>query len=136
MKVIRVAVVEDEKDLSQGLDYLIRLSDGFECIPYMNAESAVRSITKNSVDIVLMDINLPGINGIECTRILKNKFPDIQIMMCTVYEDDESIFKAIAAGASGYILKRAGPSKLIESLRDLYHGGSPMSSQIARKVIM
>jgi DNA-binding NarL/FixJ family response regulator len=102
----------------------------------MNAESALRGIEKNLVDIVLMDINLPGMNGIDCTRIFKQRFPEIQIMMCTIYEDDEKIFKAIAAGASGYILKRTEPIKLIEAIRDLYNGGAPMSSQIARKVIM
>lgn len=136
MKIIRVAVIEDEKDLSEGLDYLIRLTGGFECALYMNAESALRGIQRNPVDIVLMDINLPGMNGIDCTRILKKMFPEIQIMMCTIYEDDEKIFKAIAAGASGYILKRTEPVKLIEAIRDLYNGGAPMSSQIARKVIM
>jgi len=135
MKVIRVAVVEDQKEISEGLNYLISLSEGFECTLYFSAEDAVRGILKNRPDLVLMDINLPGMNGIDCTRILKQKFPDLQIMMCTVYEDDEKIFRAIAAGASGYILKRTEPAKLIEALRDLHNGGSPMSSQIARKVI-
>jgi DNA-binding NarL/FixJ family response regulator len=135
MSSIKVTVIEDEKDINQGLNYLISMTDGFECITYFNAEDALKGITKDSADIVLMDINLPGMDGIECTRILKEKFPEMEIMMCTVYEDDEKIFKAIAAGASGYILKRTEPSKLIEAIRDLKNGGAPMSSSIARKVI-
>lgn len=135
MPIIRVAVVEDQPDINEGLNYLIRLSDGFESAAYLNAEDAIKGISERPVDIVLMDINLPKMNGIECTRILKRKYPRLQIMMCTIYEDDENVFKAIAAGASGYILKRTGPSRLIEALRDLYNGGAPMSSQIARKVI-
>jgi len=135
MRQIKVAIVEDEVDINQGLNHLIRLSEGFECRTYLNAEDAMKGIASHTADIVLMDINLPGMNGIDCTRILKQKYPKLQVMMCTVYEDDEKIFKAIAAGASGYILKRTEPAKLIESIRDLYNGGSPMSSQIARKVI-
>lgn len=132
---IRVAVIEDEEDISQGLNYLIRSSEGFVCSNFPNAEEALKRIDGTSFDIVLMDINLPGMNGIECTQKLKQKYPALQIMMCTVYEDDEKIFRAIASGASGYILKRTEPARLIDALRDLYAGGSPISSQIARKVI-
>ena len=135
MPHIKVVIIEDEEDINQGLNHLIRLSSGFECRAYLNAEDAIRGIAKHAADVVLMDINLPGMNGIECTRLLKQYHPEMQIMMCTVYEDDENIFKAIAAGASGYILKRTEPGKLIESIRDLYNGGAPMSSQIARRVI-
>jgi DNA-binding NarL/FixJ family response regulator len=135
MPLIKVAIVEDEEDINLGLSHLIRMSEGFECRAYLNAEDALLGIQKQPVDVVLMDINLPEMNGIECTRLLKQKYPKMQIMMCTVYEDDEKIFKAIAAGASGYILKRTEPAKLVESIRDLYNGGAPMSSQIARKVI-
>jgi DNA-binding NarL/FixJ family response regulator len=135
LKPIRVAVVEDEVEISLGLNYLIKSSGAFECVSYPDAEEALKQIPNHPVDIVLMDINLPKMNGIECTRILKQAHPDLQIMMCTIYEDDEKIFNAIYAGASGYILKRTEPSRLIEALHDLYNGGSPISSQIARKVI-
>jgi DNA-binding NarL/FixJ family response regulator len=135
MSIIKVALIEDQEDINLGLKYMIGNTEGFDCISFTDAESALKTISKSLVDVVLMDINLPGIDGIECTKLLKQKFPELQIMMCTVYEDDQKIFNAISAGASGYILKRSDPSKIIEAIKDLINGGSPMSSQIARKVI-
>jgi len=135
IKEIKVAIIEDEEDINLGLYYMINNSEGFRCVSYHNAETAITGISRDPVDVVLMDINLPGMDGIECTKILKHKFPQTQILMCTIYENNDKVFRALAAGASGYILKRTDPARLIESIRDINAGGSPMSSQIARKVI-
>ena len=134
-KKIRVALVEDHLEIREGLSYIINNTPGFFCEAFENAEVAAEEILQDEYDIVLMDINLPGMNGIECTRIIKEKNPNLPIMMCTAYEDDENIFKALAAGAKGYILKRAAGDHLIEAIKDLHNGGSPMSSAIARRVV-
>jgi DNA-binding NarL/FixJ family response regulator len=133
-KKIKVAIIEDHHDIRQGMAFLIDSDNDFEASLYANAEDALRKFKTDKPDIVLMDINLPGMNGIECTKIIKQGYPAVQIMMCTVYEDDEKIFNALAAGASGYMLKRAAGDSLLESIRELYNGGSPMSASIARKV--
>lgn len=115
---------------------LINGSEGFRCIAsYSNAEDALRELPTKMPHVMLMDINLPKMSGIECVRMLKARRPEIQIMMLTVYEDDEQIFRSLAAGASGYILKKTPPVKLLEAIQDVYNGGSPMSSQIARRVV-
>jgi DNA-binding NarL/FixJ family response regulator len=132
---IRVALVEDHLEIREGLSYIINSTPGFECEVFENAEIACEGILQDEFDIVLMDINLPGMSGIDCTRLLKEKNPRLPIMMCTAYEDDENIFKALAAGAKGYILKRAAGDNLIEAIKDLHNGGSPMSSAIARRVV-
>jgi DNA-binding NarL/FixJ family response regulator len=134
-KKIRVALVEDHLEIREGLSYIINNTSGFICDVFENAEVASEGINQDDFDIVLMDINLPGMNGIECTRLIKEKNPKLPIMMCTAYEDDENIFKALAAGAKGYILKRAAGETLIDAVKDLYNGGSPMSSAIARRVV-
>jgi DNA-binding NarL/FixJ family response regulator len=112
------------------------MADGYELSgSFISAESAISGIPKLKPNVVLMDINLGGMSGIDCVRELKPKNPDILFMMCTVYEEDEKIFEALAAGANGYILKKTAPAKLLESIRELAEGGAPMSSQIARKVV-
>lgn len=135
-KEIKVSIVEDNDKIRNGLKMLIDGSPGYNCIScFSNAEDALKQMSVEHPDIVLMDINLPSMSGIECTEILKEHFADIQIMMLTVYEDEEQIFKSILAGASGYILKRTPPAELLSSISELYEGGSPMSDQIARKVV-
>lgn len=133
---IPVAIVEDNNDIRQALEQIIEMSDGFSlscsCI---NGEDALATIPHLNPKVVLMDINLGGINGIECVKILKESNPEILFMMCTVLEENEPIFQALSAGASGYILKKTTPPKLLEAIRELYEGGAPMSSQIARKVV-
>lgn len=134
--MIIVAIVEDVKDIREGLKLLIDNSDGFACNEvYTNAEDAVRSLPESQPDVVLMDINLPGINGIEAIKRLKDKCPGTQFIISTVYEDDENIFESLKAGASGYLLKKIAPSKILEAITEVYNGGSPMSTLIARKVI-
>jgi DNA-binding NarL/FixJ family response regulator len=111
-------------------------SEGFRCVhTYSSAEKALPDIVKNKPDVVLMDINLPGISGIECTRQLKAHQPGLPIMVLTVYDDDEKIFESLKAGASGYLLKKTPPAKILEAIAELHNGGSPMSSRIARKVV-
>jgi DNA-binding NarL/FixJ family response regulator len=133
---IRVAIVEDNDKIRGGLAGIIDGSDGFECsAAYESAEEALRLLPAYKPDVVLMDIQLPKMSGIECVEKLKAHIPDIQVMMLTVYEDDEKVFKSILAGASGYILKRTPPAELLEAIRELHEGGSPMSDQIARKVV-
>ena len=133
---ISVAIVEDNNDIRQALEQIISMTEGYtlagSCI---NGEEALIKIPALNPAIVLMDINLGGINGIECVKILKEKYPQILFMMCTVYEEDEKIFEALSAGASGYILKKTTPDKLLASIRELSEGGAPMSSQIASKVV-
>ncbi|TMI74024.1 MAG: response regulator transcription factor [Bacteroidetes bacterium] len=137
MQEISVCIVDDNKQLRTTLEEIIIMSDGYKCIGTMGtAEEAIESLPRINPDVVLMDINLGGTeSGIDCVRILKPQMLATNFMMCTVYEEDEKIFEALSAGASGYILKKTAPAKLLESIRELYQGGAPMSSQIARKVV-
>jgi DNA-binding NarL/FixJ family response regulator len=134
--MIRVVIVEDIKEIREGLQMLIDGSDGFVCAQtFATGEEALEKLPGLCPDVALMDINLPGINGIEAIRRLKTQCSGTQFIMSTVYEDDESIFESLKAGASGYLLKKTAPAKILESIIEVYHGGSPMSGQIARKVI-
>ena len=133
---VSVAIVEDDNTIREGLAELIRSSDGFSCVgAYQSAEDALRDIDDVHPDVVLMDIHLPGMTGIECTRQLKSRIPTTQVMMLTVYENDENVFSALKAGAAGYMAKRTKPEKLLAAIRDLREGGSPMSLEIARRVV-
>jgi DNA-binding NarL/FixJ family response regulator len=133
--MIRVAIVEDRPEISSGISYIISLAEGFSSEVFNSAESALVTITPKSFEVVIMDIKLPGMSGIECTQLLKQKYPELKIMMCTVFDDDEKIYKAISAGADGYILKRSRPEVLIESIKELMEGGSPISGYVAKKVL-
>jgi DNA-binding NarL/FixJ family response regulator len=135
--MIQVAIVEDIDDIRKGLAMIINASDAAECKhTFANAEKAFEVLNVQPVDVVLVDINLPGgMNGIELVHQLKPIHPTMQFMMCTVYEDTDLVFKALKAGATGYILKKTQPDKLIEAIKEIHEGGSPMSAQIARKVI-
>lgn len=134
--MITVVIIEDIKEIREGLELLINESDGFSCVKtFTTGEEALTGLSEHYPDVALMDINLPGINGIEAVRTLKLACPKTQFIMSTVYEDDENIFESLKAGASGYLLKKTAPSKILDSITEVYHGGSPMSSQIARKVI-
>jgi len=133
---ITVSIVEDDPEVRGSLARLINSSPGYRCVSeHASAENALQEIPKVNPEVVLMDINLPGINGVECTRKLKQALPQTQIVMLTVYEDTENIFNALAAGASGYMLKRTSTAELLESLREVQRGGSPMTAHIARKVV-
>ena len=137
MNDISVCIVDDNNELRAALEEIISMSDGYKCAGAMStAEEAIRKLPLIKPDVVLMDINLGGgETGIDCVRELKPTMPSTNFMMCTVYEEDEKIFEALNAGASGYILKKTAPGKLLEAIRELYQGGAPMSSQIARKVV-
>jgi len=137
MNDISVCIVDDNNELRAALEEIISMSDGYKCAGAMStAEEAIRKLLLIKPDVVLMDINLgSGETGIDCVRELKPTMPSTNFMMCTVYEEDEKIFEALNAGASGYILKKTAPGKLLEAIRELYQGGAPMSSQIARKVV-
>ena len=133
---ITLAIVEDLDEVRDGLKNFISLSQDFQVLDtFKTAEDAVIGLPKLKPDIVIMDINLPGMNGIECIRQVKDKSPRTQFMMFTVYENDEKVFEALKAGASGYLLKNTGLVQLIESLKELHNGGSPMSANIARKLV-
>lgn len=133
---ITLAIVEDLDEVRDGLKNFISLSSDFNVLDtFKSAEEALYDIPQLKPDIVIMDINLPGMNGIECIRQVKEKTPHTQFMMFTVYENDEKVFEALKAGASGYLLKNTGLVQLIESLKELHNGGSPMSANIARKLV-
>ena len=135
-KHITVSMVDDEADLRENIAGFVGAAPGFRCVStYASAEEALRQLPKDKPDVVLMDINLGGLSGIECVRQLKPLAPATQIVMLTVFEDTEKIFSALAAGASGYLLKRLAPTKLLEAIRDVHEGGSPMSAPIARKLV-
>jgi DNA-binding NarL/FixJ family response regulator len=134
--MIHVVIIEDIKEIREGLQLLIDSSDGFSCLQtFSNAEQAIEQLPASCPDVVLMDINLPGINGIEAIKKLKPQCLRTQFIMSTVYEDDENIFESLKSGASGYLLKKTAPSKILDAITEVYEGGSPMSSQIARRVI-
>jgi len=133
---ISVAIVEDLDAVRNGLKDFISLSTDFLVVGvFKTGEEALAELPKISPDIVIMDINLPGMNGIECIRRVKDKSPGTQFMMFTVYENDEKVFEALKAGASGYLLKNTGLLEIVESVKELYDGGSPMSANIARKLV-
>jgi len=132
---ITVSIVEDNEQLRKTLARVISRADGFACVShYGTAEAALEALPRESPEVVLMDINLPGMNGVECVRRLKEAAPKILSVMLTVYEDTENIFNALAAGASGYLLKRTKSAELLEAIREVHRGGSPMTTHIARKV--
>ncbi len=136
METVRVCVVEDLPEIREGIRFVINQTPGFECLAvFENAEDALSKLPEAQPHIVVMDINLPGMSGIECIRKVRASAPNTQFMMFTVFEDSEQVFEALAAGASGYILKKTPPHKIIEALYELYEGGSPMSASIARKVV-
>jgi DNA-binding NarL/FixJ family response regulator len=136
MPDIKIAIVEDDREIRNMLEETISSEKGFQCESvFENAEDALKKIPLRKPDVILMDINLPGMNGIECVRRLMELCPGIQVMMCTVYEEDEKIFNALLAGATGYIVKKTSPEKLVAAIRELHEGGSPMSASIARRVV-
>ena len=134
--MISIAIIEDDEDIRESLKTLIQTTEGFECTgTFFDAETGMEFLTDNPADIVLMDIHLPGMDGIECVRRLKTIHPEMQFIMCTVFQDDESVFNALKAGATGYLLKNDDPGKIIDAIRELHAGGSPMTPQIARRVL-
>jgi len=134
--VIRVAIIEDQPEVREGLALLIDETPGYRCIhKFATMEEALEKIGSELPDVVLADIGLPGMSGIQGVRLLKDSFADLQVLMLTIYDDDERIFQAMCAGACGYLLKKTAPEKLLESLREVVGGGAPMSPEVARRVI-
>ncbi len=133
---IKVSIVDDDKDMRASLTTLIRGTDSLRFVgSYANAKVALEEIPRNPPDVVLMDINMPGMMGIECVRELKARLPKVQFLMLTVYEDGDSLFNSLKAGASGYLLKRTTSTELLQAIRDVHAGGSPMTPQLARRVV-
>jgi len=134
--MISVAIVEDNAGLQRSLNLLLEETPGFRCVgSYTTAEEALRQIPKHPAEVVLMDINLPSISGIECTRQLRELLPGVRVIMITIYRDNDKIFKALRAGACGYLLKSATPDAILQAITDVHQGGAPMSSEVARKVV-
>ena len=133
---IKVAIVDDDEGIRTSLAALIRRAPDLRLVgDYANAETALQEIPKRSPNVVLMDINLPGINGVECVRQLKTTLPAVQFLMLTVYEDSDSLFNSFKAGARGYLLKRTASVRLLDAIRDVHAGGSPMTPHLARRVV-
>jgi DNA-binding NarL/FixJ family response regulator len=133
---VSLSIVEDNAGFRESLSRMLNDAPGFRCAhAYRTAEEALQGIPVAPPDVVLMDINLPGMSGVECVRRLHTVAPKVRVIMLTVYENTENIYAALKAGASGYILKRTAPAKLLEAIRDVVDGGAPMSSAIARKVV-
>jgi DNA-binding NarL/FixJ family response regulator len=135
-KAITISIVDDDSDLNEKIAAYLGKSSAYRCISsYTSAEEALVQLPKDRPDVVLMDINMAGMTGIECVRQLRPRLPNTPVVMLTVFEDTSKIFKAIAAGASGYLLKRMPPTQLLDAIREVVDGGSPMSGPIARKVV-
>lgn len=134
--MIRIAIVEDDARVRAGLAQIIDDAPGYRCVCHCDtAEAALEKVPKVAIDVVLMDIHLPNLSGIECTVQLKRRVPNVQILMLTVYEDPELIFKALQGGASGYLLKRTSPTELLNAVAEVMRGGAPMTSEVARRVV-
>jgi len=133
---IRVAIVEDRREIREGLATIISGTPGFRCTgAFRSMEEALDRIGQDQPDVVLNDIGLPGMSGIDGIRILKERYPELVVLILTIYDDDDRIFDALCAGASGYLLKKTQPARLLESLREAVGGGAPMSPEVARRVI-
>jgi DNA-binding NarL/FixJ family response regulator len=136
LQPIRVVVIEDVREVREGLAVLIGGTQGFQCAgSYRTMESALSGIADSPPDVILTDIGLPGMDGVEGTRRLRERFPQVPVLALTVYDDDDNVFNAICAGASGYLLKNTAPARLLESLREVVDGGAPMSPDVARRVV-
>lgn len=134
--LIKVLIVDDSATLGRNIERWLNRTPGFKCLGVcMSGEEALRIVPEKTPDVVLMDIQMPGMGGVECTAQLKKKLPALQIIVLTVYEDTDTIFKALRAGASGYLLKRSSPTEIMNAVRDIRQGGSPMTSAIARKIV-
>ena len=133
---IKVAIVEDDSKIRESIKLILNGTQEFSCIAvYEDAESALYDLPSKNPDVVLIDINLPQMSGIECVRLLKQKIPEILIIMLTMYQDFLKIFNSLQAGAVGYLLKSSSPVEILQAIKDVSNGGSPMSAQIARKVV-
>jgi DNA-binding NarL/FixJ family response regulator len=133
--MIKVTVIEDHKEFREGLTYLLNETEGFECVSaFSSAEEGIEGITGDE-DVVLLDINLPNLSGVEAIPKIKERFPDVKVIMLTIFDDDENIMESILAGADGYLLKKTSPVQVLESLRESMDGGSPMTPSIAKKVL-
>lgn len=134
--IIKIAIIDDDREIRDGLFWMLSNTGGFICTgKYPDCGEAMKDLGKNPADVLLMDIGLPGKTGIECVKLIKDEFPKIEILMLTVYDDDEKIFQSIKAGAIGYILKKTQTEKLIAGIKEASQGGSPMSPEVARKVL-
>jgi len=134
--ILKVALIEDQEQIREGLEILINRNPGYECVAACGTvDEALVQFAREAPDVALVDIGLPGISGIEGTRMLRERYPATQVIILTVYDDDERIFQALCAGAFGYLLKNTAPSRLIESIREVAHGGASVSPEIARRVI-
>lgn len=133
---IKVAIFEDNNRLRKGLQQLIAGTKGFECVgSFPNCNDVLNNVNESTPDVVLMDIQMPGMSGIEAVRLIKENFPDVKILMETIFEEDEKIFASICSGAEGYILKNTPPASLLQSIREIYEGGAPMTPSIASRVL-
>ena len=133
---IRVVVIEDIRELREGLQSLLNFTPNFRCVKSFGAmDEALRFIEADTADLILTDIGLPRLDGIEGTRILREKFPELPIVVLTVHEEDDQIFQALCAGANGYLLKNTAPARIIEALTEVFGGGAPMSPAVARRVV-
>lgn len=136
MELIFVSIVEDDEEIRENLALLINETPGFNCIgDYGDCESALEDIPQNLPDIVLMDITLPGMTGIEGIKILKKSYPDIDIIVLTMHDNDQYVFDSLCAGASGYLIKDTSPVKVLDAIKEAFAGGAPMSTKIARMVV-
>jgi DNA-binding NarL/FixJ family response regulator len=134
--MIFISVVEDNAGVREGLSVLVDGTDGFKCVgKYSSCEDALEGIESDTPDVMLMDIGLPGMSGIDGVRLVKSKFPDIKVLMLTIYENNERVFEAICAGADGYLLKTTPPVQLLQAIREIQSGGAAMSPGISRKVL-
>src|SRR6188472_3104680 len=134
--LIKVAIFEDNRSLREGLAAMIGGTTGFECVgAYANCNNLLKNISLDKPDVVLMDIEMPGINGIEAVGMIKEEFPEMKILMETIFDDDEKIFNSICAGAEGYILKHTSPAEILEAIKEIHEGGSPMTPSIANRVL-
>lgn len=134
--MISVAIVEDHQEIRESLCMLINATDGIECInTYPDCESAIEGVEDELPDVMLMDIGLPGMSGIDGIKIIKQKHPDVDFIVLSIHENDENVFNALCSGATGYLIKETPPAKIIEAIKEVHEGGSPMSTQIARMVV-